>query len=81
MADLTLSTGRAVTFDLYKMSVKDWDALVDPNQPKAEERATLAKCCGMTADEIGEMAYPDYYKLYQAFVKRCANPLAETAGG
>ncbi len=76
MADITLSDGRAVTFDLYQMSVREWDRLLLPEQPKSEERATLAKVSGLSVEEIESLPFPDYHKLINAFVERCKNPLA-----
>ena len=76
MTDVKLSDGREIVFDLYKMTVRDWDHLTDPNQPKAEERATLAKVCGLSVDEIESLPYPDYHRITRGFVEACRDPLA-----
>jgi hypothetical protein len=76
MSDVTLSSGKEITFDLYQMSVREWDRLIDPAQSKQEERAILAKVSSLTVDEIESLPYPDYHKITAAFVERCRNPLA-----
>jgi len=77
MADVTLSNGREITFDLYQMTINEWERLLEPDQPRAEERATLAKVSGLTVEEIGALPYPDYHRLTNAFVARCRDPLAD----
>ena len=78
MADITLSDGRAVTFDLDLMTLEEFDALRDPMQPKDEERTIIARVCGMELADLKNMGYLQYSRLVTAFIKRCNDPLAET---
>ena len=78
MADITLSDGRAVTFDLDKMTLEEFDAIRDPKQPKDEERTIIAKVCGMELADLKKMGYLQYSRLIDAFIRRCNDPLAQT---
>ena len=81
MADTVLSDGREIAFDLYKITVREWDKLRDPTQPRAEEIATLAKTCELSESEIYSLPYPDYVQLTRAFVVRSGNPIPESTYG
>mgnify|MGYP001566535965 CR=1 FL=1 len=77
MADVTLSDGREIVFDLYQITVLEWDQIRDPAQPRQDEFRLLGKTCGMTAAEVGALPFPDYTKLTRAFVERCRDPLGD----
>jgi len=78
--DLVLSDGRGVNFDLSKLTIKQWREYVRTEKPEPEDDdAIIAKTCGLTADEIGELSFLDYRRLVKAFSDRTTGPLAEEA--
>jgi len=77
MADITLADGRDITFDLGKLTIKEYRALFDPQQPDADEYTTLAKVTGLGAQEIGDLPLLEWKRLYRAFMTACAQPLAD----
>ncbi len=77
MADVTLSDGKEVTFDLYRFTVDELDKFRARDAPRAEEMALLSKASGLSVEEFKGMAYPDYFHVIKAFVERCNDPLAE----
>ena len=77
MADVTLSDGREITFDLNAISIKEYRALFDSGQPDEDEYRSLAKVTGLGAKEIGDLPFLEWRKLYRAFLEKCAQPLAD----
>ena len=79
MADITLADGRkvAITFDLGKLSIKDYRAMYDPNQPDKDEYATLAKVTGLSVEEIENLPLLEWKRLYRAFIDACTQPLSD----
>ena len=77
MADVKLSDGREITFDLYKVSLREFRALLNPERPDDEGDELLGRCSGLSAEEIGDLPYPDFRKLTRAFYNRARNPLAD----
>lgn len=77
MADVTLSDGREIEFDLSKMTIKEYRALFDPAQPDEDEFKTLSKVTGVEADVLGNMDYITYRRLLTAFFAKAREPLAD----
>ncbi|MHC4334125.1 MAG: hypothetical protein ACYSUV_10300 [Planctomycetota bacterium] len=77
MSDLKLSDGREVTIDLYKVTIKEWRDLLNPEQAEEDEYATLAKVCGMKPEEVAGLAYPDFRLLGQKVAEKASNPLSD----
>lgn len=75
MADLILSDGREIVFDMARITVAEWRALLDRAQSPADEDATLAKAAGLAAGDIPKLSYLDWRKLAKAFYKAAASPL------
>ncbi len=77
MSDVTLSSGREITFDLYKISLAEFRNLLDPGRPNEEGDAIIGKATGMTAEQVGELPYPDYRLLVRHLFDKARNPLAD----
>ncbi len=77
MADVVLSDGREINFDLYKLSIAEFRALIDPNRPNEEGDSLIAKVSGLSLDEVLNLPYPDYRLLVRAFFDKASNPLAD----
>jgi len=80
MADLTLHDGREIDFDLYKISVREWYELLDPNQERELEYDKIAKVTGLTVDDIQDLPLPDYRKLTRKFLELATKPDADPKG-
>lgn len=76
MADIVLSDGREVTFDLTKISLREYRALFDPTQKQSDEDVILARLSGMDVDEYLDLPYPDWRKLVMAFFTVARQPLS-----
>jgi hypothetical protein len=77
MADVTLSDGREIDFDLTRITVREYRALFDPKQPQADEDAAIVKVCGLTPDEYLELSLLDQKVLFKAFIRKAREPLAD----
>jgi hypothetical protein len=77
MSDLKLSDGTEVTIDLYKITIKEWRNLLDPEQSDEDEYATMAEVCGMKPEEVAGLAYPDFRLLTQKIAEKASNPLSD----
>lgn len=75
MVDVTLSDGREVEFDLYKISMAEYRALLEVGQPPEEGDEMVARIIGWKADEVASLPYPDYRKLIRAFFRKASSPL------
>lgn len=77
MADLTLSNGREITFDLSKMTLKEYQGIFNPREADSKSNATLAKVGGMTLAEYESLPFLDYRRYFQAFIAKTREPLAD----
>jgi hypothetical protein len=77
--DVVLADGREVTFDLTKLTIKEYRRLFDKTQTPEEEDAILSKLAGLEAEDVAELSFIDYHKFINAFFKRAANPLSDEA--
>jgi len=76
MSDITLSSGKEITFDLTRMTVREYRALFDKSQGQDEEDTTLARVCGLTVEEYLDIPYPEWKQLTVAFFHAVRMPLA-----
>ena len=77
MSDVTLSTGREVSYDLSALTLKEYRGMLSPAQPDFEDDKVVARCAGMTPEEIGSLLWDDYRRLLQAFFRKAGAPLAD----
>lgn len=61
--------------NLRNISVKEWRAMFDANQPENEGDATMAKATGLTIEAIQELPLYDYRALFQAIVDKSRKPV------
>lgn len=76
MADIILSDGREITFDLDALSIAEYRALLDPKQPREEENEILARVSGLTVEEYTALPMLQWRRLCKAFFEKAAAPLA-----
>lgn len=77
MSDLKLSDGREVTIDLHRVTIKEWRALLKPDQPEEDEYATLAKVVGWKAKDVENLPYPDFRLLGNKIAEMASRPLSD----
>jgi hypothetical protein len=77
MADITLSDGREITFDLSQMTYGQWLGLFDVKESDERSDKTLARVCGMELKELKALPFPDYKRLFNALLKKAREPLAD----
>jgi hypothetical protein len=77
MADITLSNGREITFDLTRLTVREWRSLLDPDQPREKEDQILERVAGLEEGAIMDMNMIDYKRLSKAFLKAITTPVSD----
>jgi hypothetical protein len=77
MADVILSDEKQITFDLSKMTIREYRGMFDPQEDDNKTDETLARVAGMTLEELQLLSFPDYRKVARAFFSRCRNPDAD----
>lgn len=77
MADVTLSDGREITFDLNKVTIREYRALFNAQQPDEDEYATLAKAAGMKPEAVSALGFEDWRQFGKAFFRKAQEPLAD----
>lgn len=77
MADVVLSDGREVTFDMYQITISEFRSLFNQGQDQDAENQLLAKVSGMAVDEFEVLPYPDWRLLTTAFFAKAKEPLKE----
>jgi hypothetical protein len=66
-----------IKIDLSVVSIREYRALFDKDQPQDAEDATIAKACGITVDELLDLPQPDYRRLCKRFFDAAREPLAD----
>lgn len=76
IADLTLSDGTEITFDLTKVTYKQWKGVWNPREADEDSDATIARAAGLTLETLEALPLPDAKALVAAFRRRGTEPLA-----
>jgi hypothetical protein len=61
--------------DLTKVNHREWRALFDQAQSNTDGDAILARACGMTVEEVGDLNFYDFRALFRALVDKASKPL------
>jgi hypothetical protein len=77
MTDITLSNGTEITFDLNKITRREYLSLLDPQQDEEESYKAIEKTCDLSAQEIGDLGQEDFRRFMLAFWKKAREPLAD----
>jgi hypothetical protein len=77
MADVILSDEKEITFDLSKMTIKQYRGMFDTQEDDNKTDETLARVAGMTLEDLQSLPFPDYRKVARAFFTRCRQPDAD----
>ena len=83
MADFTFSDGRAITFDLTKLTMREYNGLFSAAQSNDVDAEIVSRVAGITADEYRALKTSETLSLYEwkdfhrAFFKKCSGPLTD----
>ena len=73
----TLSDGREITFDLYKVTLEEYRALFSRKQAQEDEDVIMARVAGLEVEDYRKLPYPDWRRLTLAFFEAARSPLAD----
>jgi len=74
---ITLKSGKQVKIDLYALTVAEIREFLTAKKKDHEGDVILGKACGMTADELAALPFPDYRKITKEFWERMSDPLKD----
>jgi hypothetical protein len=77
MANVTLSDGRKLTADMYKLTIAEYRKMRSADQPLEAGDELLGKLYGLTLDEVASMPFPDYRALVATFYESAAETTSE----
>ena len=77
MNSVTLKSGKVVSVDLYAITVSEIRTLLEPKKKQHEGDDILGKACGMSADELSALPFPDYRKISRLFWQCVNDPLKD----
>lgn len=77
MSDVTLSTGKEITFDFYAITFREWRGLFNKEEADEISDTNIARVGGMTYDELLDMSFADHHLFMQEFWKRARDPLKD----
>ena len=77
-ADLTLSDGKEVVFDLKKMSRQEYRDLHNPAYTDENDDLVLAKVTGINVEELRDMNMEDYSRLIWQLIRKVQQPTNPT---
>jgi len=77
-ADLTLSDGKEVVFDLKKMSRQEYRDLHNPAYTDENDDLVLAKVTGIDVEELRDMNMEDYGRLIWQLIRKVQQPTNPT---
>lgn len=76
-ADITLPGGREITFDLSRISEREYRTLFDRGQSIEDEDALIAKVTGLAVEELLDLSKADFKRIWAAFFKKVREPLSD----
>lgn len=76
MADVVLSNGQEITFDLNSFSVDEYEKLFDKDQTDEVRNIIIAKAAGLSVKEFRKR-YGDWRLIIDGFYKKLRTPLAD----
>jgi len=77
MADITLSNGREIEFDLSKITMGEYRAIFKSGQTTEYEDELISRAAGLTVEEYLGLSLPDCKRLQRRFFKKVTEPVAD----
>ena len=72
---ITLPNGNKITFDMMKITMSEWKAVLKPGTPEEEEHKIIAKVTGLAVKDLEAMLQPVYRMVAQGFLEAGTQPL------
>jgi hypothetical protein len=74
---VTLSNGRVLTIDLYKMTMREYRTLFDTKIKPEKDDVIYSKVLGLTTDELTDLPQPDWQRACLAVIDAARKPLSD----
>lgn len=73
--DVILSTGKKIYIDISKLTYRDYIYIFSASVTEERYNKIISGVCGVTMDEMLDMAYPDQRRMLDAFFKKTREPM------
>lgn len=77
MSDVTLSDGREITFDLNKITYREYRKIFDEKENEKESDEKIARVCGLSYEDYDSLPLLDHRRVFLAFFKKAAEPMSD----
>lgn len=77
MADVTLSDGREIEFDLKAITISEWREIFDPKTTVDDEDGIMARVSGLSVEELRDLSLEDWKRIWHALRRKVREPLAD----
>ena len=77
MPDVTLSNGKEITFDFYKITYREWKSFGEKQEKENVTDEKYARVGGLTLEEFLDLPLPDHHVYVKTFWVRARDPLAD----
>ena len=79
MADYTLPNGDEVTFDLDKLTLKEWRELKNPAFAQEKEFEIISRVSGLDIQKMVDdnLSMGEYKRLFKKMIKKISDPLSD----
>ena len=72
MADVTLKSGKEISFDFSKITLKEMQSLHNPAFADASDNATISRACGMSADDLTALPFDEFRAIFFALIRKAS---------
>lgn len=76
-SSVVLPNGKEVTFDLDKMSKREFKSLFDKTTPDDQSDEIIARVSGMTLDTLQGLPLNSYRRVVAGFFAKCREPIVD----
>lgn len=77
MADVILTDGTEITFDLSKITWKEHVAIISPEEDNAVSYAKIARVAGLEPEALENMSILEHKKIVRGYFRKVQEPLLD----
>jgi hypothetical protein len=75
--DFVTKAGVEIVFDLDRITIKEYRTLFEDRQTDEAGDAIIAKCTGLTVDQVQSLGQNEWRRLVKAFFAKAREPLSD----
>lgn len=75
MVKFTLANGTEISFDIEKITRREYRAIIDGRLSSEQENCILARVAGITENQVDDMSLPEWRRFVHAFFAAAREPV------